>query len=155
MIGTQMIERLSTGGSCVLSQSGRALMSGPSVTDSDGVPYYGQAWLRKATDIGGGKIGNTNQSRKRSAATGLFFDFGDGRSTTTISIISLNLSHWQMMGRRMVGADRLNGVTAIDVYFTIKTSLKRIESSQGQKRDKRRNEEDNMIYRASARERVR
>jgi hypothetical protein len=39
-------------------------------------------WLRKAMDIEEVNRGNVNQSRKRPAAAGLFFDFGDGRSTT-------------------------------------------------------------------------
>jgi len=46
--------------------------------------------------------------KKRPAAAGLFFDVGDGRTTTTIFIMSVSLSRWQMIGRRrMVVANRL------------------------------------------------
>lgn len=47
-----------------------------------GVCRFDRAWLRKATDNGEVNEGNANRSEKRFAAAGLFFDSGDGRSTT-------------------------------------------------------------------------
>jgi len=38
----------------------RVVLSSLSFTDNSGVRYFDQAWLRKATDIVGGKIGNIN-----------------------------------------------------------------------------------------------
>ena len=58
-------------------------------------------------DIVEGKGGNMNRSRRSPAAAGLLFDFSDGWSTATIFNVSLSLSRWQMAGRRMVVADRL------------------------------------------------
>ena len=43
---------------------------------------------------------------KRPAATGLFFDFGDGPSTTTAFIISTNACRRQGMRRTTVVPDR-------------------------------------------------
>ena len=41
-----------------------------------------RAWLRKATENGEVNKGNVNRSEKRPAAAGLFFNSGDGQSTT-------------------------------------------------------------------------
>jgi hypothetical protein len=50
MVMTRAAEQLSAGRR-FLSRGRRAVMSAPSFTISDGVRYYDQAWLRKATDI--------------------------------------------------------------------------------------------------------
>ena len=41
-----------------------------------------RAWLRKATENGEVNRGNVNRSKKRPAATGLFFDSGVNQPTT-------------------------------------------------------------------------
>lgn len=49
----------------------RGVLSALSFTDSEGVRYLNQAWLRKATNIFRKKQGNV-LTRKRPAAAGLF-----------------------------------------------------------------------------------
>jgi hypothetical protein len=66
--------------------------------NSDGVRYFHQAWLGRAI-------------RKRPAAAGLFFGFGDGRSTTTVFIISDSLFQGQMVRRGVTVADRKEGLS--------------------------------------------
>ena len=44
----------------LLSWMRRVVLSSLSFTDSSGVRYFDQAWLRKATDTVGGKRGNIN-----------------------------------------------------------------------------------------------
>ena len=76
MVTTRMVKRLGMGGGVgSLTRVGVRSYQGR-VSPIDDVRYYDQAWLRKATDIVEGRRGNVNQSRKRPAATGLFFDFG-------------------------------------------------------------------------------
>ena len=73
----------------LLNWNERSALSPRDFTDSDDARYFDQAWLKKTTDIVEGRRGNVNLNRKRPAAAGLFFDFGDGRSTTTAFIVSL------------------------------------------------------------------
>jgi hypothetical protein len=51
--------------------------------------------------------GYVNYSSKRPFAAGLFFDFGDGRSTTIVFILSLDLARWQRVGGSVGTSDRL------------------------------------------------
>jgi len=59
MVMTRVVKQLSAGRR-FLNRGRRAVMSAPSFTDGDGVRYYDQAWLRKATDIVEGRRGNVN-----------------------------------------------------------------------------------------------
>ena len=78
---TQVAGWFSMGESQLLKWNRHGVLSALSFTDS-GVCHFDRAWLRKTTDNGEVNRGNVNQSRKSPAAAGLFFDFGDGRSTT-------------------------------------------------------------------------
>jgi hypothetical protein len=49
--------------------------------------------------------GYVNYSSKRPFAAGLFFDVGDGRSTTAIFILSLGLARWQRVGESVVASN--------------------------------------------------
>lgn len=60
MVVTRVVKWFSAGGNWFQNRSGRVVVSAPSLTDSDGVRYYDQAWLRKATDIVEGRRGNVN-----------------------------------------------------------------------------------------------
>lgn len=51
--------------------------------------------------------GYVKYSNKRPFAAGLFFDVGGGRSSTTVSILSLGLARWQRVGGSVVTSDRL------------------------------------------------
>jgi len=67
-----------------------AVTSWLSLTNNNGTYYFGEASLGAATDIVAAGSGNVNSIKKRPAATGLFFGFGDGRSTTTMFIVSVS-----------------------------------------------------------------
>ncbi len=77
----QPVKRPSTGESQLLAGNRHGVLSALSFINSGCVCYLDQSWLRKTTDIGEVNRGNVNQSRKRPAVAGLFFDFGDGQST--------------------------------------------------------------------------
>jgi hypothetical protein len=60
IIPTQVAKWLSTGKRRLLKGMRRGVLSSLSFTDNNGVRYFDQAWLRKATDIVDGKSGNAN-----------------------------------------------------------------------------------------------
>jgi hypothetical protein len=53
------------------------------------------------------RSGYVNYSSRRPFAAGLFFDVSDGRSTTAVFILSLDLARWQRVGVSLVTSDRL------------------------------------------------
>jgi hypothetical protein len=53
-----VVEGLDMGKGRLVSWDMRGVLSALSFTDSNGVCYFDQAWLRRATDIVGGKRGD-------------------------------------------------------------------------------------------------
>jgi hypothetical protein len=57
---TPVAKELSMGERWLLKGVRQGVLSSLSFTDNNGVRYFGQVWLRKATDIVDGKRGNVN-----------------------------------------------------------------------------------------------
>ena len=55
---TQVAKGLSMGKRWLVNGVRRGVLSSLSFPDNNDVRYFNQAWLRKATDIVGGKVGN-------------------------------------------------------------------------------------------------
>jgi hypothetical protein len=55
---TQVVKGLDMGKGRLMNWDMRGVLSALSFTDSNGVCYFDQAWLRKATDVVGREIGS-------------------------------------------------------------------------------------------------
>jgi hypothetical protein len=84
MSPTPVAKGLSMGKRRLLNSNRCGVLPPLNFIDNNGVRYFDQAWLGKATDVVEGNRGNVKQSTGRPAVTGLVFDFGDGRPSATI-----------------------------------------------------------------------
>ena len=82
---TQVVERPLMGERGLLKRLVPVVLSSLSFTDGSDVRCLDQAWLSKATDIVGSKVGNIRQGKKRPAEAGLFFGVGSAMFIVALS----------------------------------------------------------------------
>ena len=82
----------------------RHVLSSTFSSASNDIYWCGQAL--KSVGIVDRKGRYTSCSEKRPAVAGLFFNVGDGRSTTNVLSIAPSLSHRQITGILIAGTDR-------------------------------------------------